>query len=71
MTPSTPRIPKYRHFKPKNLGVVRIDGRDHYLGKFDSPESHERYHRLIAEMLTSGKSGQVEENNGPTPVDSP
>ena len=26
------RIPKYRHYKPKNLGVVRIDGRDHYLG---------------------------------------
>ena len=22
----SPRIPKYRHFKPKNLAVVRIDG---------------------------------------------
>ena len=25
-------VPKYPHYKPKNLGVVRIDGRDHYLG---------------------------------------
>ena len=33
------RIPKYRHYKPKNLGVVRIDGRDIYLGKYNSPES--------------------------------
>ncbi len=26
------RDPKYRHYKPKDLAVVRIDGRDHYLG---------------------------------------
>lgn len=43
--------PKYRHYRPKNLAVVRIDGRDHYLGRFDSPESRERYDRLIAEWL--------------------
>src|SRR4051794_32527706 len=41
--------PKYRHFKPKNLAVVRIDGRDIYLGKHGSPESWERYARVIAE----------------------
>lgn len=41
--------PKYRHYKPKNLAVVRIDGRDHYLGKYGSPESREKYHRLLAE----------------------
>jgi len=45
------RIPKYRHYKPKDLAVVRIDGRDHYLGKYNSPESREKYHRLIAEWL--------------------
>ena len=22
--------PKYRHYKPKDVGAVRIDGRDHY-----------------------------------------
>jgi uncharacterized OB-fold protein len=35
--------PKYRHYKPKNLAVVRIDGKDHYLGDYDSPESWERW----------------------------
>jgi len=47
-------VPKYRHYKPKNLGVVRIDGRDHYLGKFGSPESYEKYHRLLAERYARG-----------------
>ena len=31
--------PKYRQYRPKNLAVGRIDGRDFYLGRFDSPES--------------------------------
>jgi integrase len=41
--------PAYRHYKPKNLAVVRIDGRDFYLGKYDSPESWRRYHQLLAD----------------------
>ncbi len=44
------RTPKYRHFKPKDLGMVVIDGRAHYLGKYNSSESRERYHRIIAEL---------------------
>ena len=53
--PRPPRhLPKYRHFKPKDLAVVRIDGRDVYLGKYDSPESREKYNRVIAEWLTTG-----------------
>ena len=48
-----PRTPKYRHYKPKNLAVVRINGRDMYLGKYGSPESRERYDRLVAELLLS------------------
>lgn len=52
---SEPRTPKYRHYKPKNLGVVRIKGHDQYLGRYNSPESWERYHRLIAEWLASGR----------------
>jgi integrase len=46
-------LPKYRHYKPKGLAVVRIDGHDHYLGKYNSPESWERYHRLLAERAVS------------------
>jgi integrase len=46
--------PKYRHFKPKNLGVVRINGRDIYLGKYNSPESLEKYGRVLAEWRATG-----------------
>ncbi len=52
----TPRTPKYRHYKPKNLAVVRIDGRDHYLGEFGSEASRERYDRLIAEWLSNHRT---------------
>jgi integrase len=54
MSSAERHVPKYRHYKPKNLGVVRIDGRDHYLGRFGSPESYERYHRLLAERYARG-----------------
>lgn len=54
--------PKYRHYRPKNLAVVRIDGKDHYLGHYDSPESHERYHRLLAERLASTHAEPVSIN---------
>ncbi len=46
-------LPKYRHYKPKDLAVVRLDGKDHYLGRYDSEESREKYRRLVAEWLTS------------------
>jgi len=51
--------PKYRHFKPKNLGVVRLDGHDFYLGKFDSPESWQKYYRLLAERRANGSARQT------------
>jgi integrase len=51
--------PKYRHFRPKNLGVVRIDGRDHYLGRYDSPESWEKYYRLLAEHAAAGSVAPI------------
>ena len=47
-------IPKYRHYKPKDLAVVRIDGHDHYLGRYGTPESHAEYHRLLAEHHANG-----------------
>jgi integrase len=45
--PPPTHLPKYRHYKPKDLAVVRIDGRDHY----GSEESKEKYRRLLAEWL--------------------
>ena len=45
------RVPKYRRHPRDNQGVVRLCGRDHYLGRFGTAESKERYQRLIAEWL--------------------
>ena len=47
-------IPNYRHDKPRDLAVVRIDGHDHYFGMFGSPESYEKYHRLLPERHAHG-----------------
>jgi integrase len=51
MPVQVPRLPKYRHYKPKDLAVVRLAGKDHYLGKYGSEQSREAYWRLIAEHL--------------------
>ena len=51
----SPAVPKLRHHKARDLAVVRLDGKDHYLGRFGSPESRAEYDRLIAEWLTSGR----------------
>src|SRR4051794_20733357 len=62
------RLPKYRHYLPKNLAVVRIDGRDVYLGRYDSPESHEKYRRTVAEWLTTGRAkAPVPAGQSPSP----
>ena len=52
--PMHPKIPKYRCYKPKNLGLVDIDGKQHYLGRYGSPESVAAYNRLIQEWLAQG-----------------
>jgi integrase len=41
--------PSYRHHKARACAVVTIGGKNHYLGAYDSPESHEKYARLISE----------------------
>jgi hypothetical protein len=47
--PRSHRPPSYRLHKARNSSVVTIDGRNHYLGPYGSPESHEKYARLITE----------------------
>ena len=49
------RTPSYCHHKGSGQAVVRIDGKDHYLGKYDSEESRQEYDRLIAEWLAAGR----------------
>ena len=46
------RVPKYRFHKASGQALVEIQGRHFYLGKFDSPESHEQYRRLITQYLS-------------------
>ena len=55
MPDQRPCQPKYRHHKARHLAVVRVDGRDIYVGKYDSPESQEKYDRVIAEWLSHGR----------------
>jgi len=45
-------IPSYRFHKARNCAVVTIDGKNFYLGAYDSAESYEKYARLIAEWKT-------------------
>ena len=45
--------PAYRLHKPSGQAVVRIDGRDYYLGRHGTEPSLEAYRRLIAEWATS------------------
>ena len=63
--------PKYRHYRPKDLAVVRIAGGDHYLGKYANPESYERYDRLVAEWLVSRHQPGVSGTSPTSPPVSP
>lgn len=50
--------PKYRLNKTTGRAVVTLGGRDHYLGKHDTPESRAEYDRVIAEWLSSGRQSR-------------
>src|SRR5262245_3727140 len=53
------RVPSYRLHRPSGQAVVRLDGRDHYLGKHGTEASHECYRRLIAEWLCAGPAASA------------
>lgn len=61
--PTPQRLPKYRHFRPKDLPVVRLNGKDHDLGRYGSEASREKYRRLLAQWL----AGTLPEVPGKTP----
>ncbi len=48
-------IPAYSLHRSSGQAIVRIAGHDHYLGLHGSPESREKYDRLIAEWLSQGR----------------
>ncbi len=43
-------VPKYRHHKGTDQAFIQIKGRRHYLGKWNSQKSKERYAAFIAEL---------------------
>ena len=49
------RQPSYRLHKARGCAVVTINGKNYYLGPYSSPESHEKYARLIAQWRANGK----------------
>ena len=58
--PGRPRkIPSYCRHKSSGRAVVRISGTDEYLGDYGSPESYEKYNRLIAERFPQGPNSQA------------
>ncbi len=50
------RTPSYCLHKATGQAVVRIDGKDHYLGKHGSPESRAEYNRLISQWYANANS---------------
>ena len=50
---NNPRIPSYRLHKPSGRAVVRLNGRDFYLGKHGTPESHANYNRVVSEWTSN------------------
>ena len=49
------RIPTYRLHKPTGRAVVRLNGRDIYLGRHGSDESRQCYRQVIAEWLANNR----------------
>jgi hypothetical protein len=61
--PRPTQIPSYTLHRSTGQARVRIEGRDHYLGPFGSPESRQAYARLISERFRPGA--------GPSPAGAP
>ena len=53
--------PKYRHHRASGNAVVKIQGKDHYLGTYGTKASKAKYDRLIAEWLAAGRAIQPPE----------
>lgn len=49
-------VPKYRLHKATGLGYVELNGHRYYLGKYQTPESEERYRRMLQEYLAVGRA---------------
>src|SRR4051794_14950677 len=60
----TKRVPSYRLHAGTGQAVVTLNGKDIYLGKYDTPQSREQYGRLIAEWLTANRTAATGHSSG-------
>jgi integrase len=60
------KLPALRHHKPSGRAVVTLNGRDHYCGSWNSPESRAEYDRLIAEWLAAGRGSPKSTPDAPS-----
>jgi hypothetical protein len=51
--------PGYWFHKPSGQAYVRLDGKDHYLGACDSPESRDRYDESVREWTVNQSADGV------------
>ena len=58
------KLPSYRLHKVSGQAVVTLNGRDIYLGRYNSAESREKYQRAIKEWLTSHRLLPPEDSRG-------
>ena len=64
------RVPRYCLHKSSGHARVRVDGREIFLGPYNSPESLERYQRIVAELVASRASKpEAVHPDGPTVVE--
>ncbi len=63
----TKSYPSYRHHKASGQALVSLDGRDYYLGPWNSSESRAEYDRLINRWLANGRRLNTEPETGPVP----
>jgi hypothetical protein len=61
--PRAARVPAYCLHKPSGQARVILDGRHVYLGLYGSPQSREKYSRLISERF-AGVAKPVEPQHG-------
>lgn len=59
-----PRVPSYRLHKPSGQAVVRLGGKDFYLGSYGSDDSQTEYRRLIAEWMAGHRHVPVDASSG-------
>jgi len=49
-------VPGYRRQKSTGQGIVTLNGKDHYLGRYGTAASKAEYDKLVAEWLASGRA---------------